>query len=195
MESKFELLSEDIRKIVSELGFERETPVQTEAIPAILSGENVLIISPTGSGKTEAALLPVFEKIKSEGAIKGTKAIYVTPLRALNRDMLKRIEQWAKHLGLSVEIRHGDTSQKDRRKQALYPPDILITTPETLQVILVGSRLRSNLLNLRYVVIDEIHQLASDRRGSQPLFRFGAAGKSRRKKDTKDCTFSDGCKP
>ncbi|MGA2876939.1 MAG: DEAD/DEAH box helicase [Nitrososphaerales archaeon] len=154
MESRFELLSEDLRRIVSELGFERETPVQTEAIPAILSGENVLIISPTGSGKTEAALLPVFEKIKLDGAIKGTKAIYVTPLRALNRDMLKRIEQWAKYLGLSVEIRHGDTSQKDRRKQALFPPDILITTPETLQVILIGSRFRANLFNLKYVIID-----------------------------------------
>lgn len=166
----FELLSEELRKLLSSLGFEKETPVQTQAIPAILSGENVLLISPTGSGKTEAALLPVLEQIKNEGRIYGTKAIYITPLRALNRDMLKRVDQWARHLGLSVAVRHGDTSLKERRAQALSPPDILITTPETLQVLLIGKRLRSNLRNLRYVMVDEIHQLASDRRGSQLSF-------------------------
>ncbi|HVB11540.1 MAG TPA: DEAD/DEAH box helicase, partial [Nitrososphaerales archaeon] len=106
---KFELLSDELRRVVADLGFEKETPVQTVAIPAILAGENVVIISPTGSGKTEAALLPVFEKIKTDARVQGTKAIYVTPLRALNRDMLKRIEQWARRLDLSVEVRHGDT--------------------------------------------------------------------------------------
>ena len=166
----FELLSQDIRKTLSDLGFQKETPVQTEAIPAILGGENVLIISPTGSGKTEAALLPVFEKIKAERKSFGVKALYITPLRALNRDMLKRLQIWAKQLELTVEVRHGDTSQSDRRKQALNPPDILITTPETLQVLLVGSRLRANLKALKYVVVDEIHQLANDRRGSQLSF-------------------------
>ncbi|MDA4111283.1 MAG: DEAD/DEAH box helicase [Thaumarchaeota archaeon] len=166
----FEFLSKEIRDIISGLGFERETPVQTVAIPAILSGENVLIISPTGSGKTEAALLPVFEKIKKDPGSFGTKALYITPLRALNRDMLKRISHWAKLLGLTVEIRHGDTPQSERRRQALHPPDILITTPETLQVLLVGSRLRTNLKSLRYLVVDEIHQLANDRRGSQLSF-------------------------
>ncbi len=168
--SKFELLSDDLRKVVSELGFDRETPVQTQAIPAILEGQNVLIISPTGSGKTEAALLPILEKIRLKTMGDGIKLIYITPLRALNRDMLERIEKWAMRLGLSAAVRHGDTSQSERRKQALSPPDILITTPETLQVILVGSRLRASLKNLTSVVVDEIHQLASDRRGSQLSF-------------------------
>jgi ATP-dependent helicase Lhr and Lhr-like helicase len=168
--ASFDFLSKEIRDIISGLGFEKETPVQTVAIPAILSGQNVLIISPTGSGKTEAALLPVFEKIRKSGETFGTKALYITPLRALNRDMWKRITYWAKLLELTVEVRHGDTSQSDRRRQALNPPDILITTPETLQVLLVGSRLRTNLKSLQYVIVDEIHQLASDRRGSQLSF-------------------------
>jgi ATP-dependent helicase Lhr and Lhr-like helicase len=168
--ASFDFLSQDIRKILADLGFEKETPVQTEAIPAILNGENVLIISPTGSGKTEAALLPVFHKITSEKDAFGVKALYITPLRALNRDMLRRLQVWARQLDLTVEVRHGDTSQSDRRKQALNPPDILITTPETLQVLLVGSRLRTNLKALKYVVVDEIHQLAIDRRGSQLSF-------------------------
>ncbi len=168
--ASFDFLSQDIRRVLSDLGFDKETPVQTDAIPAILAGENVLIISPTGSGKTEAALLPVFHKLKSEKGAFGIKALYVTPLRALNRDMLKRLQVWARQLDLSVEVRHGDTSQSDRRRQALNPPDILITTPETLQVLLVGSRLRVNLKSLKYVVVDEIHQLANDRRGSQLSF-------------------------
>lgn len=166
----FELLSQDIRKTLADLGFQKETPVQTEAIPSILEGENVLIISPTGSGKTEAALLPLFQKIKSEHKSFGIKALYITPLRALNRDMLKRLQLWAHQLDLTVEVRHGDTTQSERRRQALNPPDILITTPETLQVLLVGSRLRTNLKTLKCVVVDEIHQLANDRRGSQLSF-------------------------
>ena len=168
--SAFDLLSEEVRRIASDLGLEKETGIQTLAIPAILNGENALLIAPTGSGKTEAALLPIFEQIyleRQEKFIEGVKAIYVTPLRALNRDMLKRLEQWAERLDLKVEVRHGDTSQKARRAQALHPPDILITTPETLQAILIGSRLRANLSNLKWIVVDEIHQLASNRRGSQ----------------------------
>jgi ATP-dependent Lhr-like helicase len=164
----FELLSSDVRKIAAELGLDRETAIQKEAIPAILSGENVLLIAPTGSGKTEAALLPILEKMNADvGISKGIRALYVTPLRALNRDMLRRLEYWASGLNLSVEVRHGDTSQKARRSQSLHPPDILITTPETLQAILIGSRLRQALRSVRWVVIDEIHQLASDRRGAQ----------------------------
>jgi ATP-dependent Lhr-like helicase len=135
-----------------------------------LSGDNVLLISPTGSGKTEAALLPILEQIKLAKKGKGTKAIYVTPLRALNRDMLRRINQWAQHLELTVEVRHGDTPTNERRRQASHPPDILITTPETLQVLLIGKRLRSNMQSLGHIVIDEIHQLATDKRGSQLSF-------------------------
>ncbi|MDG7001085.1 MAG: DEAD/DEAH box helicase, partial [Nitrososphaerota archaeon] len=75
-------------------------------MPAIQRGDNVLLIAPTGSGKTEAALLPILDKIRAAKAVEGIKALYITPLRALNRDMFRRLESWAKRLDLTVEIRH-----------------------------------------------------------------------------------------
>jgi ATP-dependent helicase Lhr and Lhr-like helicase len=166
-QSAFGSLEESLRKTAYELGLKTETEVQSSAIPAILAGENVLVISPTGSGKTEAALLPIFQQIVADRKKGGIRAIYVTPLRALNRDILKRITQWGERLDISVQVRHGDTPQKERTQQSLKPPEILITTPETLQVLLVGPRLREGLANLEWVVVDEIHDVASDRRGSQ----------------------------
>ncbi|MGB8780282.1 MAG: DEAD/DEAH box helicase, partial [Candidatus Bathyarchaeia archaeon] len=152
---------------MSELGFTEPTLPQTMAIPHVAKGQNVLLIAPTGSGKTEAVLLPIFSDLIQQETRKGIAVIYITPLRALNRDLLKRLSFWSSRVGISIEVRHGDTEMKLRRRQALFPPEMLVTTPETLQAILPGSRMRQHLANVRYVVVDEVHELASSKRGVQ----------------------------
>ncbi len=164
--SPADLLDSRIRKCIRKRGFSDLSEVQTQAIPRVLSGEHMVLIAPTGTGKTESAMLPVFNSMLSlPGG--GFQVLYITPLRSLNRDMLQRLEWWCKELGFSVGVRHGDTTAKDRRKQALSPPDLLITTPETLQALFMGKILRKHLDNVRYVVIDEIHELAGSKRGIQ----------------------------
>jgi ATP-dependent Lhr-like helicase len=165
----FDLLANPVRKALTEMGFSEPTLPQIMAFPPVLAGKNALLIAPTGSGKTEAVLLPVFSKLieQKEEKKAGITVVYITPLRALNRDMLKRLTFWSERLGVSVEVRHGDTEVKIRRKQARSPPQMLVTTPETLQAILPGSKMRRHLSHVQYVIIDEVHQLASSKRGIQ----------------------------
>lgn len=167
--SAFDLLAKPVRKVLAELGFSKPTLPQSMAFPAILDGKNVLLIAPTGTGKTEAVLLPIFSELygNHEKTKKGIQVIYITPLKALNRDMLKRLTYWSEKLGIKVEVRHGDTETKTRRKQARQPPQILVTTPETLQAVLPGSQFRKHLANIRYVIVDEVHELAESKRGVQ----------------------------
>ncbi|HJX23711.1 MAG TPA: DEAD/DEAH box helicase [Candidatus Bathyarchaeia archaeon] len=99
--------------------------------------------------------------------MRGISILYVTPLRALNRDLLKRLTELGKAIDIKIQVRHGDTSPSARRLQALEPPDMLITTPETLQAIMPGRKMREHLRAVRWVIIDEIHELVSDERGVQ----------------------------
>ncbi len=157
-------LSEEIKK----QGFQTPTPIQNRSIPRILRGESVLLIAPTGHGKTEAAFLPLINRLLDEPkSTERVQIIWVTPLRALNRDILRRLVLIAQQLKIRVEVRHGDTPASARRRQTLKPPQMFIITPETLQAILVGKRIREHLRNVRCVVIDEIHELAASKRGVQ----------------------------
>jgi len=163
------MLAEPVVKLVLEKGLMPLTEPQIRAIPEIIDGNNVLIVAPTGIGKTEAALLPILSAMVRERVNfkNGIFMLYITPLRALNRDLVERISWWASRLDFKISVRHGDTSSSQRRIQSLSPPHILITTPETFQILLIGSRLRSHLKTVRWVVVDELHELASDKRGSQ----------------------------
>jgi ATP-dependent Lhr-like helicase len=164
--NEFELLDERLTRFLRDRGITEPTGPQSKAIPSILSGENVLLIAPTGIGKTEAAMLPILTLLsKEEGP--GFKCIYITPLRALNRDLLKRLREMGESVGVSIAVRHGDTTASERTAQSKRPPDVMITTPETLQVMFTGKILRKHLSNVRHVVVDEIHELAEDERGAQ----------------------------
>ncbi|MHA2359455.1 MAG: DEAD/DEAH box helicase, partial [Candidatus Thorarchaeota archaeon] len=169
--NEFVPLSKEISGFLRTNGITQFTPIQESAIPHLCeTSENALLLAPTGSGKTEAALLPLLhrlQKMKEERELFGFYILYITPLRALNRDVFKRIEELCNHLGLTVAVRHGDTTQYARRKQAINPPNLLITTPESLQAILPGKRLRYHLRTVFAVIVDEVHDLADSKRGTQ----------------------------
>ena len=149
------------------LGFEQLTEIQKNALPVIYQKKDSLIIAPTGSGKTECAVIPIFSQIKKTKKQGKIKVLYVTPLRALNRDVFRRIIKYAKLEELTIEIRHGDTSQSARKKISDSPPDVLITTPETLVILLTQRKMLTALSELERVIIDEIHELLPSERGSQ----------------------------
>jgi ATP-dependent Lhr-like helicase len=149
------------------LGFTQLTEIQKKAIPTIIQKKDSLIIAPTGSGKTECSVIPIFSFIANSKQVGKIKALYITPLRALNRDVFKRIIKYAESFDLMIEIRHGDTPQSLRKKITAIPPDVLITTPETLVILLTQEKILNALSELEWVIIDEIHDLLSNERGSQ----------------------------
>ena len=162
--------------------FPAPTPAQEQGWPAIASGEHTLILAPTGSGKTLAAFLWGLDRLSSDSseaapAAPGTRLLYVSPLRALAFDVernlrapLQGIELAAERLGNpirtpTVAMRTGDTSARDRAALARRPPDVLITTPESLYLMLT-SQARSTLVDVQWVIIDEIHAMAGTKRGA-----------------------------
>src|SRR6058998_35291 len=169
-DSAFSVLRPPVLERLEKEGFLEASPIQQLSIPAILRGENVLLIAPTGTGKTLAAILPVLDEFleaRSSEKTHGISILYVTPLRALNRDLLRRLEEMGRDLDVKIQVRHGDTPISARSRQARSPPDVLITTPETLQSILVGRRMSEHLKSVRWFIVDEVHELATDERGVQ----------------------------
>ncbi|MGZ4110177.1 MAG: DEAD/DEAH box helicase, partial [Actinomycetota bacterium] len=161
--------------------FDEPTPAQREGWAAIARGDHTLILAPTGSGKTLAAFLWAIDRLATEAAPppeRRTRVLYVSPLRALAVDVEKNlraplagIEHAAERAGVAlthdpqVGIRTGDTPPNERRHLLKRPPDILITTPESLYLMLTSSA-RETLRGVRWVIVDEIHAMAATKRGA-----------------------------
>src|SRR5215211_5846400 len=148
--------------------FEAPTEAQAQAWPAIAGGESVLVSAPTGSGKTLAAFLWALDRLVAEPAEpRRTRLVYVSPLKALSYDVEKNLRAPLAGIGgdVSVAIRTGDTPQKDRQAMLRKPPDVLITTPESLYLMLT-SRAREILTGVEAVIVDEIHAVAQSKRGA-----------------------------
>jgi len=151
-----------------EASFEGPTPAQAGGWEAISSGEHALICAPTGSGKTLASFLWGIDKLaRAKDLGTGVKLVYVSPLKALSYDIERNLRAPLRGIGaeIAVGLRTGDTSQKDRRAMAKTPPDILITTPESLYLML-SSNVREILTGVEAVIVDEIHAVAQTKRGS-----------------------------
>ena len=157
----------NLNSLFSNFGFSNLTDIQKKASPVILQKKDCLVIAPTGSGKTECSVIPIFSIVKNSKKSGKIKVLYITPLRALNRDVFRRITKYAHSSNLSIEIRHGDTTQTARKKITENPPDILITTPETLVILLTQIKMLNALSDLEWVVVDEVHELLGSERGSQ----------------------------
>ena len=159
--------NQTLESLFEKFGFSKLTEIQKKASPIILQKKDCLVIAPTGSGKTECSVIPIFSLLKKSKKNGKIKTLYITPLRALNRDVFRRITKYAHENELSIEIRHGDTSQKERKKIRDNPPDILITTPETLLILLTQIKMLNALSDLEWIIIDEVHELLASERGSQ----------------------------
>ncbi len=163
----FARLHYKLRELMPLYGFVTPTRIQEETIPLIMEGKNVIISSPTGTGKTEAALLPIFSFMLEYKSWKGAPLLaYITPLRALNRDIYRRMIDLSRSLGFKTLIRHGDSDRRERSDFISSHLHWFITTPETFSIMMGHYRLRERLSSLKWVVLDEIHELIDSERGS-----------------------------
>ncbi|MFO7304516.1 MAG: DEAD/DEAH box helicase [Gammaproteobacteria bacterium] len=161
--------------------FARPTPAQAAAWPAIQAGEHVLISAPTGSGKTLAAFLAVIDELVQESAQWGlpdeTRIVYVSPLKALSNDIQRNLEaplagirerlreHTVRDIDIRAWVRTGDTSQYERAQMRKRPPHIVVTTPESLYILLGSRSGREMLATTRTIIVDEIHAVAGTKRG------------------------------
>ncbi|MFS2293783.1 MAG: DEAD/DEAH box helicase [Actinomadura sp.] len=152
--------------IVNVLGWSSLRPLQEAAAEPLLNGSDALLLAPTAGGKTEAAIFPLLSAMSAQNWT-GLSVLYVCPLKALLNNLLPRLEIYAAWLGRRVALWHGDVSQPRRRRIVADPPDILLTTPESIESMLVSAKVDHGRLfrGLRAVVVDEVHAFAGDDRG------------------------------
>src|SRR5205823_675404 len=153
--------------------FTAPTAAQRHAWPIISRGDNLVLSAPTGSGKSLAAFVPILGQLLTEPR-PGVACLYLAPLKALAADLLRNLRRAAAELrrhepafvSLRTAIRTGDTPARLRRRMLLRPPAILLTTPESLAVLLAQASAESLFAHLRWVVVDEVHALAACKRGA-----------------------------
>jgi ATP-dependent Lhr-like helicase len=165
--ARFDLLHPAIQHhVVNSLGWRALRPLQTATIEPILAGEHVIATAPTAGGKTEAAVLPLLSRMLSE-EWRGLTVLYVCPLRALLNNLHQRLERYGQLVGRRVGLWHGDIGKSERDWLLAEPPDMLLTTPESLEAMLVSTRIPHQrwFADVRAVVVDEAHAFAGDDRG------------------------------
>ncbi|NHA66854.1 DEAD/DEAH box helicase [Phycicoccus sp. CMS6Z-2] len=163
----FDLLHPVIQHhVVNTLGWHGLRPLQAEAVSPLSSGEDAILLAPTAGGKTEAAMLPLLSAMEQQSWL-GLSLLYVCPLKALLNNLQPRIGQYASWLGRVASTRHGDTTAGARARMSRDRPDILLTTPESLEAMLVSTLIDAPRMfaDVRAIVVDEVHAFAGDDRG------------------------------
>ncbi|MFC7548967.1 DEAD/DEAH box helicase [Plantactinospora sp. GCM10030261] len=155
-----------LHHVVNSLGWPDLRPLQRDAIDPLLTGEDALLLAPTAGGKTEAAVFPLLSRMSRDGWT-GTSLLYLCPLKALLNNLHPRLERYAGWLGRTAALWHGDVTASTRQAILWQRPDILLTTPESLESMLVSTKVdhRQFFAGLRAIVVDEIHAFAGDDRG------------------------------
>ncbi|MGI5366782.1 DEAD/DEAH box helicase [Streptomyces iakyrus] len=155
-----------LHHVVNTLGWPDLRPLQRAAIDPVMDGEDVVLLAPTAGGKTEAACLPILSAMSAQSWT-GTSVLYLCPLKALLNNLVTRVDGYAQWLGRRAALWHGDTKESQRQRIRTDRPDILLTTPESLEAMLIGVKTdHAHLLGgVRAVVVDEVHAFAGDDRG------------------------------
>jgi len=155
-----------VHHIVNTLGWQSLRPLQDQAAGPVLDGSDALLLAPTAGGKTEAVVFPLLTAMDRQGWA-GLSVVYVCPLKALLNNLLPRLETYAAWLGRRVAVWHGDVSASARQRILREPPDVLLTTPESLEAMLISLKVEHGRVftELQAIVVDEVHAFAGDDRG------------------------------